>query len=216
MVKAVAGRPLALECVARGHPPPTLSWHHEGLPVAESNGTWLEAGGGVLSLESLGEASGGLYSCVASSPAGEAVLQYSVEVQGEPRPAPPESPGPWTPPPTPSVCRGNGSDQCPGLHETDKGTDEDTATWAGAPQGYRVGRVDSRDQGSLLLPMTLGQVIQGEGHRSAFQEMLPVNGMDIYTLRPKAGWWALVPGMGGWTLRLLLPFHRHFTAINSG
>ncbi|XP_057580791.1 hemicentin-2 [Hippopotamus amphibius kiboko] len=85
VVKAVAGRPLALECVARGHPPPTISWHHEGLPVAESNGTWLEAGGGVLSLESLGEASGGLYSCVASSPAGEAVLQYSVEVQVPPQ-----------------------------------------------------------------------------------------------------------------------------------
>uniref|UniRef100_A0A8C0DZX9 Hemicentin-2 n=1 Tax=Balaenoptera musculus TaxID=9771 RepID=A0A8C0DZX9_BALMU len=85
VVKAVAGRPLALECVARGHPPPTLSWHHEGLPVAESNGTRLEAGGGVLSLESLGEASGGLYSCVASSPAGEAVLQYSVEVQVPPQ-----------------------------------------------------------------------------------------------------------------------------------
>ncbi|XP_072604459.1 hemicentin-2 isoform X2 [Vulpes vulpes] len=85
VVKAVAGRPLALECVARGQPPPTLSWHHEGLPVAESNETWLEAGGRVLTLEGLGEASGGLYNCVASSPAGEAVLQYSVEVQVPPQ-----------------------------------------------------------------------------------------------------------------------------------
>ncbi|KAK2497110.1 hypothetical protein MC885_006690 [Smutsia gigantea] len=84
-VKAIAGRPLALQCVARGHPPPTLSWYHEGLPVAESNGTWLEAGGSVLSLESLGTASGGLYSCVARGPAGEAVLQYSVEVQVPPQ-----------------------------------------------------------------------------------------------------------------------------------
>lgn len=85
-MKTVAGRPLGLECVARGYPPPTLSWYHEGLPLAESNGTgtWLEAGGGLLSLDSLGEASGGLYSCVASSPAGEAVLQYAVDVQGEP------------------------------------------------------------------------------------------------------------------------------------
>ncbi|XP_058380273.1 hemicentin-2 [Diceros bicornis minor] len=85
VVKAVAGRPLALECVARGHPPPTLSWHHKGLPVVESNETWLEAGGRTLSLESPGEAAGGLYSCVASSPAGEAVLQYSVEVQVPPQ-----------------------------------------------------------------------------------------------------------------------------------
>lgn len=99
LVKAVAGRPLALECVARGRPPPTLSWHHEGRPVVDSNGTWLEAGGGLLSLESLGEASGGRYSCVASSPAGEAVLQYAVDVQGEPRPVPPKSPGLWPPSP---------------------------------------------------------------------------------------------------------------------
>lgn len=99
LVKAVAGRPLALECVARGRPPPTLSWHHEGRPVVDSNGTWLEAGGGLLSLESLGEASGGRYRCVASSPAGEAVLQYAVDVQGEPRPVPPKSPGLWPPSP---------------------------------------------------------------------------------------------------------------------
>ncbi|XP_035116320.2 hemicentin-2 isoform X8 [Callithrix jacchus] len=85
MVKAVAGRPMALECVARGHPPPTLSWHHEGLPVAESNELRLEMGGSVLRLDSLGEASAGLYSCVASSPAGEAMLQYSVEVQVPPQ-----------------------------------------------------------------------------------------------------------------------------------
>lgn len=104
VVKAVAGRPLALECVARGHPLPTLSWHHEGLPVAESNETWLEAGGRVLSLESLGEASGGPYSCVASSPAGEAVLQYSVEVQGKPGTVPSESPGLWTALPIHIVC----------------------------------------------------------------------------------------------------------------
>ncbi|XP_008585904.1 PREDICTED: hemicentin-2-like, partial [Galeopterus variegatus] len=85
VVKAVAGRPVELECVATGHPTPTLSWYHEGLPVAESNGTWLEPGGDVLRLESPGEASGGLYSCVASSPAGEAVLLYSVEVQVPPQ-----------------------------------------------------------------------------------------------------------------------------------
>ncbi|KAM5299409.1 LOW QUALITY PROTEIN: hemicentin-2 [Ctenodactylus gundi] len=83
-VQAVAGRPLVLECVARGVPPPTMSWQHEGLPVTESNGTWLEAGG-ALRLESPGEASGGRYRCVASSPAGEAVLQYNVDVQVPPQ-----------------------------------------------------------------------------------------------------------------------------------
>lgn len=96
-MQAVAGRPVALECVARGHPPPTISWQHEGLPVVDSNGTWLEAGG-ALQLENPGEASGGLYSCVASSPAGEAVLQYSVEMQGEP------AVGGSSPMPTPCVA----------------------------------------------------------------------------------------------------------------
>ncbi|XP_076984267.1 hemicentin-2 [Tamandua tetradactyla] len=85
VVKAVAGRPLELECVARGRPPPTLTWHHEGLPVAESNGTRLEAGGSVLRLQSPAGASGGLYGCVARSPAGEAVLQYSVDMQVPPQ-----------------------------------------------------------------------------------------------------------------------------------
>ncbi|KAM4877133.1 hemicentin-2 [Thomomys bottae] len=83
-VQAVAGRPVALECVARGHPAPTLSWQHEGLPVTQSNGTWLEAEG-VLRLDLPGEASGGLYSCVASSAAGEAVLEYSLDVQVPPQ-----------------------------------------------------------------------------------------------------------------------------------
>lgn len=132
VVKAVAGRPLALECVARGRPPPTLSWHHKGLPVTESNGTWLAAGGSVLSLESLGEASGGLYSCVASSPAGEAMLQYSVEVQGKPGPVPPGSLGLGTPPFPPTVCGGDGKwgrgDRCSELQKTDKETDEDIVT----------------------------------------------------------------------------------------
>ncbi|XP_054980117.1 LOW QUALITY PROTEIN: hemicentin-2 [Sorex araneus] len=83
-VKAVAGRPLALRCVARGRPSPLVAWQHEGLPVAEGNATRLGADG-TLSLAALGEASGGLYSCVASSPAGEAVLHYAVDVQVPPQ-----------------------------------------------------------------------------------------------------------------------------------
>ncbi|XP_060056373.1 hemicentin-2 isoform X2 [Erinaceus europaeus] len=83
-VKAVVGRPLSLECVAQGVPPPSLSWHHEGLPVTESNDTRVQEGG-ALRLESPREAAGGLYSCVAASPAGEAVLRYSVEMQVPPQ-----------------------------------------------------------------------------------------------------------------------------------
>uniref|UniRef100_F6QD70 Hemicentin 2 n=1 Tax=Ornithorhynchus anatinus TaxID=9258 RepID=F6QD70_ORNAN len=82
--KAVAGQPLALACTARGHPEPTLTWHRDGLPLVESNGTWIRDEGQTLRLENVLETAGGLYSCLAKSPAGETVLRYSVEVQGEP------------------------------------------------------------------------------------------------------------------------------------
>uniref|UniRef100_A0A5F8HA67 Hemicentin-2 n=1 Tax=Monodelphis domestica TaxID=13616 RepID=A0A5F8HA67_MONDO len=81
VVKAVAGRPLALGCSASGHPPPTLTWHQDENPLTENNGTWLQEGGRVLRLERVTEAASGHYSCLANSPAGETVLHYMVEVQ---------------------------------------------------------------------------------------------------------------------------------------
>lgn len=145
MVKAVAGRPLALECVARGHPPPTLSWYHKGLPVVESNETWLEAGGSTLGLESPGEAAGGLYSCVASSAAGEAVLQYVVEVQGEPGLSRPGHLGCGAPGPRSPRRDGSGGEVtgAPVLHETD----QDTGPWAEGPAELAGGSVEPGDQG---------------------------------------------------------------------
>ncbi|XP_038601048.1 LOW QUALITY PROTEIN: hemicentin-2 [Tachyglossus aculeatus] len=83
--KAVAGQPLALACTARGHPEPTLTWHRDGLPLVESNGTRIQDEGQTLRLESVAEMAGGLYSCLAKSPAGETVLRYSVEVQVPPQ-----------------------------------------------------------------------------------------------------------------------------------
>uniref|UniRef100_A0A2K6UV43 Hemicentin-2 n=1 Tax=Saimiri boliviensis boliviensis TaxID=39432 RepID=A0A2K6UV43_SAIBB len=125
VVKAVAGRPMALECVARGDPPPTLSWHHEGLPVAESNELRLEMGGSVLRLDSLGEASAGLYSCVASSPAGEALLQYSVEVQVPPQLLVAEGLGQVTAivgQPLELPCQASGSPELAGVQVASQGT----------------------------------------------------------------------------------------------
>ncbi|XP_072488817.1 hemicentin-2 isoform X3 [Notamacropus eugenii] len=85
VVKAVAGRPLALGCSASGHPPPTLTWHQDGSPLTENNGTWLQDRGRVLRLESVTEAASGHYSCLANSPAGETMLHYLVEVQVPPQ-----------------------------------------------------------------------------------------------------------------------------------
>uniref|UniRef100_A0A8C3XUU2 Hemicentin-2 n=3 Tax=Chelydra serpentina TaxID=8475 RepID=A0A8C3XUU2_CHESE len=84
-VEAVVGQLLALECSASGQPPPALSWLKDGLPLAESNGTQILGGGAVLRIESVLEGSGGTYTCLASSPAGERAIQYSVVVQAPPQ-----------------------------------------------------------------------------------------------------------------------------------
>lgn len=83
VVEAVLGQPVELECSATGKPPPALAWLKDGLLQVESNGTRLLGGGAVLRIESASEDSGGIYTCLASSPAGESVIHYSVAVQGE-------------------------------------------------------------------------------------------------------------------------------------
>lgn len=83
-MEAVVGQPLALECSASGQPPPALSWLKDGLPLARSNGTQILGGGMVLRIERVLEGSGGTYTCLASSPAGERAIQYSVVVRGKP------------------------------------------------------------------------------------------------------------------------------------
>uniref|UniRef100_A0A8C4YSS1 Hemicentin-2 n=1 Tax=Gopherus evgoodei TaxID=1825980 RepID=A0A8C4YSS1_9SAUR len=82
-VEAVVGQLLALECSVSGQPPPALSWLKDGLPLAESNGTQILGGGAGLRIESVLEGSGGIYTCLASSPAGETAIQYLVVVQGK-------------------------------------------------------------------------------------------------------------------------------------
>uniref|UniRef100_A0A8C4YVD5 Hemicentin-2 n=1 Tax=Gopherus evgoodei TaxID=1825980 RepID=A0A8C4YVD5_9SAUR len=77
-VEAVVGQLLALECSVSGQPPPALSWLKDGLPLAESNGTQILGGGAGLRIESVLEGSGGIYTCLASSPAGETAIQYLV------------------------------------------------------------------------------------------------------------------------------------------
>ncbi|XP_067398294.1 hemicentin-2 [Emydura macquarii macquarii] len=84
-VAAEVGQLLVLECPASAQPQPALSWLKDGLPLAESNGTQILGAGALLRIESVSEGSGGTYTCLASSPAGERVIQYSVGV-----PAPPQ------------------------------------------------------------------------------------------------------------------------------
>nr|XP_032653549.1 hemicentin-2 isoform X2 [Chelonoidis abingdonii] len=85
VVEAMVGQVLALECSASDQPPPALSWLKDGLLLTESNGTRILGGGAVLRIESILEGSGGTYTCLASSPAGERAIQYLVVVQAPPQ-----------------------------------------------------------------------------------------------------------------------------------
>ncbi|XP_062447296.1 hemicentin-2 [Rhea pennata] len=84
-VVVVVGQPLELHCLASGNPPPVLTWLKDGLPLSESTGTLLLGNGMLLRVEQVSESSAGIYTCLASSPAGESVVQYTVIVQAPPQ-----------------------------------------------------------------------------------------------------------------------------------
>ncbi|XP_067165246.1 hemicentin-2-like [Apteryx mantelli] len=78
----VVGQPLELQCSASGNPLPVLTWLKDGLPLSDSTGTLLLGDGMLLRVEQASESSAGIYTCLASSPAGESVVQHTVVVQG--------------------------------------------------------------------------------------------------------------------------------------
>ncbi|XP_061624718.1 hemicentin-1 isoform X2 [Phyllopteryx taeniolatus] len=74
--------PLELECFAEGVPPPTLSWLKDGRPLGGSNG--IRDDGHILSIGKIQVEDAGLYTCLASSPAGEDGRNHWVRVQVPP------------------------------------------------------------------------------------------------------------------------------------
>ncbi|XP_001920501.5 hemicentin-1 [Danio rerio] len=71
---------LELECIATGLPPPTLSWLKDGRPI-QDNMAIIERDGQLLRINKVQVEDAGLYTCLASSPAGEDGRNHWVRVQ---------------------------------------------------------------------------------------------------------------------------------------
>ncbi|XP_077377558.1 hemicentin-1 [Festucalex cinctus] len=74
--------PLELECSADGVPTPTISWLKDGRPLGGNN--IVQEDGHILSISNIQVDDAGLYTCLASSPAGEDGRNHWVRVQVPP------------------------------------------------------------------------------------------------------------------------------------
>lgn len=80
--KVIINTTLSLECEADGHPPPSLTWLKDGSPVKVRQNLQLMEQGRKIRIGSAVSSDSGLYVCVATSAAGEAEINYDVDVLG--------------------------------------------------------------------------------------------------------------------------------------
>lgn len=80
--KVVLSKPLTLECEARGHPPPSLTWLKDGVPVRDGENVRVLEQGSKIEILSAAVSDSGRYVCVATSIAGEKEVKYDVRVLG--------------------------------------------------------------------------------------------------------------------------------------
>lgn len=80
--KVVLRKPLILECEAEGHPPPSLTWLKDGVPVRDGESVRVLEQGGKIEILSATVSDSGRYVCVATSIAGEKEVKYDVRVLG--------------------------------------------------------------------------------------------------------------------------------------
>jgi len=78
----VLGKPLTLGCEAAGHPPPSLTWLKDGVPVQDREGVRVAQRGATIEIAAAAVADAGHYVCVATSIAGEKAIKYDVHVLG--------------------------------------------------------------------------------------------------------------------------------------
>lgn len=75
-------KPLILDCEAGGHPPPSLTWLKDGVPVYDGESVRMLEQGRQLEIISATVSDSGRYVCVATSIAGEKEVMYDVRVIG--------------------------------------------------------------------------------------------------------------------------------------
>uniref|UniRef100_A0A8C7MZR3 Hemicentin-1 n=1 Tax=Oncorhynchus kisutch TaxID=8019 RepID=A0A8C7MZR3_ONCKI len=80
--KVVLTKPLNLECEVGGHPPPTLTWLKDGVPVRNGESINILEQGRKIEILSASVSDAGRYVCVATSVAGEKEINYDVSVLG--------------------------------------------------------------------------------------------------------------------------------------
>ncbi|OWK59760.1 Hemicentin-2 [Lonchura striata] len=81
-ISIAVGTPLGLTCVVTGVPMPTVTWEKDGRLLA---GPSLVSGNeSTLHIDSIEEADAGLYTCLATSPAGEDSRSFHVSIQAPP------------------------------------------------------------------------------------------------------------------------------------
>uniref|UniRef100_A0A3Q4HTJ7 Hemicentin 1 n=1 Tax=Neolamprologus brichardi TaxID=32507 RepID=A0A3Q4HTJ7_NEOBR len=78
--KVVLSKSLILECEAGGHPPPSLTWLKDGVPVRDGASVRVLEQGKKLEIPSAAVSDSGHYICVATSIAGEKEVKYDVRV----------------------------------------------------------------------------------------------------------------------------------------
>lgn len=83
--KVVLSKTLILECEAGGHPPPSLTWLKDGVPVRDTESVRVLEQGGKIEIISATVSDSGRYVCVATSIAGEKEVKYDVKVLGTTR-----------------------------------------------------------------------------------------------------------------------------------
>ncbi|GLD49762.1 hemicentin-1, partial [Lates japonicus] len=78
--KVTLSKALILECEAGGHPPPSLTWLKDGVPVHDGESVRVLEQGKKIEILSATVSDSGRYVCVATSIAGEKEVKYDVRV----------------------------------------------------------------------------------------------------------------------------------------
>nr|XP_051676343.1 hemicentin-1 isoform X2 [Oryctolagus cuniculus] len=95
-VSVIVNNPLELTCIASGTPAPKITWMKDGRPLLHTEQVQTLKGGEVLRLSSAQVEDTGRYTCVASSPAGDADKEYLVRVHVPPNIAGTDEPQDFT------------------------------------------------------------------------------------------------------------------------